>query len=152
MYSENDLVSARKQLRRRWLCLLLPSILLFALQVFYITQRNEPMTTALGIILVVLFIFAFELFVLPVQKYTRFVREVVTGPHHDVDGVFEQFDAETSLIDGVVFRGMHVTCLDDLGDPYDRLFYLDAQKPAPSLSKGQKVSITYHDRQIIALS
>ena len=61
---------------------------------------------------------------------------------------FRSLDADESLVAGVPYRAMHVECIDDHGDPYDRLFYWDICKPEPGYTDGTKLVITYHDREI----
>ena len=151
MYQEHELKDIRAQLQKRWILLIIPCVILLAAQIRFVIQRNQLATIVSGIILLSVFLFVFELLILPLIRYTRFLDEILHGPAHDVEGTYATLDHEESVIDGIPFRSMHFTCLDDQQEPYDRLFYLDSAKPIPGLHEGDKTIITYHDRFIVRL-
>ena len=151
MYQEAEMAAVNAQLRRRWILFLIPCLALLACQIFGIIHRNQILTSFAGAVLLAVFLFVFEMLILPLYRYRHFLHEMLYGPRHDIEGDYLSTESDDSVIEGVTFRGLHFTCLDDNQDPYDRLFYLDRTKPLPQLNEGQHVTVTFHDRQIVAI-
>lgn len=148
MYSQSDLDQLSADLRRRWIIYTIPAVLLLGTQIYSLTVRNEVLTIAAGILLCFWSIFYIGLNIVPVMRYRTHVNNMLHGITHSIHAVFQHFDADDSLVDGVNFRAMHIICKDDAGEDYERLFYWDLEKPLPAFQKGQALEIVYHDRQV----
>ena len=152
MYTSADSDAIRAQLRRRTLALLIPSAALLAAVVWFAAQRSEPLTVAFSIALGCLLLAGWGLAVRPVRVYAKYVDTMLNGRSHTVSGSFLSLDPDESEVEGVRCRAVRVLCVDDQQKPYERLFYADAQKPFPELRRDTPVTITYHDRQIVAIA
>lgn len=150
MYTESDLDALRRQISRRWITLLLPAAVFFALSLFFAIQRNEPLTVAFSLLCGALLIAGWGLAVKPVSAYARHVDAMLHGISHTIEADYLSLDADESMVDGNRFRAIRVTCVDDEDKPYERLFYWDAEKPLPAFEAGQRLSIRYHDKAVIS--
>ena len=148
MYTQSELDKLNVDLRKRWIIYAIPAVILLGLQVYSLIVRSEPMTIVLAVLLCFWSIFYISLQIVPLMRYRTHVQSVLHGITHTVRAVFQQFDSDDSLVDGVNYRAMHVLCQNENGDDYGRLFYWDLQKTMPAYEKGQALEITYHDREI----
>ena len=149
MYQEQELEVLEAQLKKRWLLTLIPIALLLAGIVVAIIQRNETAADVLSILLGSVLIFSWSMFLSPIRKYARYVDGMLHGRQREAEGDWKGIEEESSMVDGVRCHALYIVCLDDKQKPYDRLFYLDAEKPKPSFREGQRVRVTYHDRGVI---
>lgn len=148
MYTQNELDRLSADLRKRWILYAIPAVVLLGLQIYSLTVRKEALTITLAILVCFWSIFFISLQIVPVARYKTHITNMLHGITHSVQAVFQSFDADESLVDGVLFRAMHVTCKTESGEDYERLFYWDVEKPLPSFQEGQPLEIIYHDRQI----
>ncbi|MBQ8161737.1 MAG: hypothetical protein IJ083_13455 [Clostridia bacterium] len=151
MYRTEEIHQLSADIKKRWICLAVPLLLLLGIQIYSLTIRSEWLTDVTGVLLCVLFIFFFELTILPLIRYRRHVQDMLTGITHEIEGTFLSFDQEVSMVEGVRFRAMNVQCVDDLGKDYERMFYYDVEKPLPDFQNGDTLRIVYHDRQIASV-
>ncbi len=148
MYTEEEFRKLEGQIRARWICYAVPALIMLGFQIYSLIIRNEIMTTSLAILICFFSIFYIGTQIVPLIRYKTHMDNMLHGRTHTVDAVFRSLDADESLVAGVPYRAMHVECIDDHGDPYDRLFYWDICKPEPGYTDGTKLVITYHDREI----
>lgn len=149
MYTQQDLTDIRAQIKRRWLTLIpFAAVLLIAIIVFVIL-RQEPLTIAATILLGALLIAGYDLFIKPLRCYERMLNGVLNGPNHVMDdGAFAHLDEQISMVEGVAYYAMTVSCTDEKGKPAEHLYYLDAQKARPDFAVGTPLHIIYHDRTL----
>lgn len=152
MYTEQDLLSIRKQLKTRWSILGVIALVFIAGIVYSLIIRVEALTTGLTIALGVILILAFDLTLKPLHCYASLLDDLLHGLTRQLDCAYQSIDADISLVDGVKYYGMTVLQNDeDGGEAFERLLYWDAQKPIPQLQQGDKLHIVYHDRMIASL-
>ena len=148
MYSEEELTGLRRKIAgRRWM-ILVPAALLAAGAVTAAVLRQELLTEILTILTGVLLIFAWDLFLRPLRCYERHMNQMLHGRLHEVEGDWAGMEDEISLVEGVPFHPVTLACTDEAGKPYERLLYYDAEKERPAILRGQRVRVTYSDRQI----
>lgn len=153
MYTEQDLLSIRKQLKTRWTILGVVALLFIAAIVYSLIIRVEALTAGLTIAMGAILIFTFDLALKPLHCYAALLDNLLHGRTRELDCTYHSIDADISLVDGVKYYGMSVLQQDeDGGDPFERLLYWDAQKPIPQLNQGEKLHIVYHDRMIASLN
>lgn len=148
LYTEQDLVDVRAQQKKRWLLLALPCALLLAVIIAAVVLRLEVLADAATIIAGALLIAGWDLLIKPLHCYEIHINNVLHGMTHDLECEFAGFDPDESLVDGVRYHAMHVTCYDEKDKPYDRMFYFDTEKEQPAFEPGQRISITYHDHEV----
>lgn len=153
MYTEQDLLSVRKQEKTRWMILGGISLLFIAGIVYSLIIRMEPLTAGLSVVLGAIFIFVYDLTIKPLHCYSTLLRNLLYGRTRQLDCTFQSIDADISLVDGVKYYGMTLLQQDeDGGDPFERLLYWDAEQPIPQLQQGERLHIVYHDRMIASLT
>ncbi len=165
MYTNQELEQLRSQISKRWAVLLLPCLLCLFLIVLGFIRRGmvlqadydadvsslELLITVSGAVLGCLLISGWDLCIKPLRRYEVHMNAMLNGITHKVECQFRSVDQETSTVDGVVFYTMNVVCVDDEGEPYDRIFYWDAEKALPHWPEGQRLLVTFHDRQLAAV-
>lgn len=147
MYTEQELNDLNRQIKRRWLMMLLPLLLMLALIVTALIIRSELMADLATLLLGGLMIFSYETAIKPLLCYRRLLNGLLHGRNHELDCEYSRIDDEISLVEGVNYWAVTVIC-DDEKTPYERLFYLDAQKPRLQLAAGTPVHLVYHDRML----
>lgn len=152
MYTEQDLSAITAQLRKRWIIVGAICLVLLAGIVYSFIIRVEPVTSGLTVVLGAVLIFGYDMFIKPLHRYAIFLRNALHGRRHTVECTYQGMDADISLVDGVRYYSMSVLQQDDDGDPFERLFYWDAQRPLPQAQPGDKLRVTYHDRMVTDLS
>lgn len=153
MYTEQDLLSIRKQEKKRWTIVGVVALLFIAGIVYSLIIRSEALTAGLTIVLVAILIFVYDLTIKPLHCYATLLHNLLHGRTRQLDCTYHSIDADLSLVDGVKYYGMTVLQQDeDGGDPFERLLYWDAEKPIPQLQQGDQLHIVYHDRMIASLT
>ena len=147
MYTEQELNDLNRQIKRRWLMMLLPLLLMLALIVTALIIRSELMADLATLLLGGLMILSYETAIKPLLCYRRLLNGLLHGRNHELDCEYSRIDDEISLVEGVNYWAVTVIC-DDEKTPYERLFYLDAQKPRLQLAAGTPVHLVYHDRML----
>lgn len=152
MYTEQDLTNIRAQQKKRWLILMLPCLILLAAIVYSLTIRLEWLTAAATVVMGILLLFCYEMFIRPLHRYEIHLDNCLHGRTRELDCTYQSIDADLSLVDGVKYYAMSLLQLDDDGEPFERMLYWDAEKPAPALNSGDQLHIVYHDRMIAQLT
>lgn len=145
IYSIEDLNAIRSQIKRRWLAVAIPCVLLLAGIVVSLVFRIEMITTACTILLGVILIFCWDLLIKPLSCYRKHLENVLFGRVHEAKLPFVFLSEEINMVDGVACRMMTCQDIDAKGRPYDRLFYLDAEKSCPEFKEGEMVLVLHHD-------
>lgn len=154
MYQQNDLTLITRQIRRRLYILLIPCALLLAGIVVSVLPgiRLEWLTIVLTITLGAVLIFCDGLFIAPLRAYRRHLDSALHGRTRQLEGIFKSVETVSCLKDGVTFYPMIVSAGDPDDEEDDRLFYFDAEKAFPPLKAGDRISLTYHDKAVVALT
>lgn len=148
MYTEAEYSAIRAQLKKRLFLLLAPSAALFVCAVWALARRQQPLAIAAAMICGIALIFFTEMTIRPLWAYRRHLDAMLHGITHEERCVFRSFEPDVSMVEGVSFRTMNVTCVDDQGKPYERFFYYDCEKPLPEWTEGTPIRVTYHDRSV----
>ncbi|MGN0794397.1 MAG: hypothetical protein ACI4MG_08020 [Aristaeellaceae bacterium] len=144
LYTESDLSSICRQIRKRWRIVCIPCLLLLGILIWSLTQRLEWITTACTILIGGLLIAVFDLAIRPLNCYRKHLDNVLHGRIHAVTLPFVSISEDVNLVDGVAYRSMTCLDVDGKGRPYDRLFYFDAQKQFPDYQEGDQLLIRHH--------
>lgn len=152
MYTEQDLIAIRAQQKKRWIYLTIPCLVLLAVIVYSLTVRIQWLTIGATILLGTLFLFIYEMTIKPLHCYEIHLSNALHGRKRELDCTYHSIDADLSVVDGVNYYAMTVLQPDEKGDPFERMLYWDALKPAPALKPGDKLHIIYHDRMVAQLT
>ncbi len=152
MYSETDLDALHTQLKRRKKILFALLALFLAGIVCSLVFRIEALTAGLTIAGGILAIAVYDLALRPIKCYITHVDNMLHGRTREIDGIFRSLSDEVSLVDGVSYHAMTLEVPDDKGNPTERLFYFDVQKPFPAYQSGEILHVVYHDREVASLA
>ena len=148
MYTQEDLISIRRQKRDRWLKLMIPGVILLAGIVVSLIVRIEWLTTTLSCILGCIILFTYEMLIKPLYCYEKHLDGCINGRRHELEGTFIGMEEDVSVVDGVRYRGLTV-CDDNPETNYERLFYFDLEKSFPDVKEGDKVHVVYHGHELV---
>lgn len=152
MYTEQDLTAIRAQQKKRWGILAVPCLILVAVIVYSLFTRIEWLTSSATVLLGVLLIFFYEMTIRPLHCYEVHLFNCLHGRTRELDCTYHSIDADLSVVDGVKYYAMTLLQSDEKGDPFERMLYWDAQKPAPGFQPGDKLHVVYHDRMIAQIA
>ena len=149
LYSEKDFQQISGQLKKRYLLLGGVLAVLLAAFVVSMTVRIEWLSIVLFILSGAAAVFVIELFCLPLHRYRKLLLSALTGRTHTETLEYKETEAESSLVDGVLCRGLIF-----LGDPdrhgaREQRFYWDEELPLPAFTPGESVTLKYTGRNII---
>lgn len=148
MYTEQDFVDIRAQVRRRSIVLSLPTVVLLAGVIVSFIYRIRWLTMGLTILLGVFAIFSYGLLLYPVIAYSRHLDDVLHGRVRSLTGAFKEMEESPVVREGVYYYPMMLS-VGDMEDPEDdRLFYYDANLPRPDWKKGETLTVTAHDKSL----
>lgn len=145
LYNEADYSAITAQMRKRWLIIGIPCIILAAVLVASLFVRLEWLTTACTIIIGILLIAGYDLFIKPLRCYSLHLKNCLHGRTRDCELPFIGLSENIDLVEGVRFRQLLVSDSDAKGRPYERLFYFDAEKTFPDVKEGDLLRIVHHD-------
>lgn len=159
MYTQTDLVNINKQLQKRWLVTLVPSIavLAAAIAIFVYGQLNRSdvlwmLTSALTIVGGGYFLFLFGVYVRPALAYRKHLNYMLNGRKRETTGVFKFFSEDVVVREGLEVHAMLVN-VGEKDDPEDdRLFYFDVYKPAPEMALGERITVVSNDKMVSAIT
>ncbi|MBQ2954117.1 MAG: hypothetical protein IJE07_11360 [Clostridia bacterium] len=145
LYTAGDMAAITRQIRSRWLCLGIPCLLLLVGVVVSFIFRVEAITTVCTILMGVLLIFFWDLYIKPLCCYRKHLDSVMNGITHEAVLPFVSLSEDVNMVDGVACHALTCMDTDAKGRPYERLFYLDAQKTCPEFSEGETIRVIHHD-------
>ncbi|MGI6725777.1 MAG: hypothetical protein ACOX62_06215 [Christensenellales bacterium] len=150
MYTQDDIDSLGKQLRKRVLVWLIPETMLLAVIVFSFTRRMEWLTGLSLALLSMLLMFSLSMSIFPVKRYQRFLYNAVKGRNR-VDLVhFASMDTELVYREGVRFYPVTMRA-DTLKEEYEeRQYYWDANLALPDWQQDEFLRLTSHEKMITA--
>lgn len=154
MYTQHDLEQLNARIRKRWILLMIPVLILLAATIFSIVMHFNRETSYHWIaylslsLIACLILFVDGMCIAPLRAYRRHINSILHGRTHLAKGFFKSIDQTKCMRDNVCFYPMLISVdkLDNEED--DRLFYFDVQMPFPALAVGDAVTITAHDKNV----
>ena len=113
-------------------------------------NRPELWTTLAVIFTGGITVFLYDLLIHPLKAYARHLENALHGRSHEATVIFDHFNEETSVVDGVSFRDLIFLGEADKHGDRDRMFYWDQEIPLPDFTRGQEITLQYYDRFITA--
>ena len=142
MYSEADYENNRKQkqqaLLMTGLCAL-PGLIAGAAGALI---RNQILCIAGLLAGFAVVIFLFDLRVMPVLRYGRYLREIKRGLSHRTAGALVRIGSDPVYTDGVWFFELILNVYEDLSEEGERRFLLDCSRKVPQELMGKDVALT----------
>lgn len=148
MYTEQDYADIRAQIKRRFLVLGIPAVLLLAGVVVSFVFRIRWLTMTLSVLLGAWCIFGYSMLLYPVIAYGRHLDEVLHGRVRSATGAFKEMEPQAVMRDGVQYYPMMISVGDMENPEDDRLFYYDANLPRPDWKQGDMITVTAHDKAV----
>lgn len=145
IYSPEDVSAVKEQIRRRWLAVGAPCVVLLAVLIVSLVLRVEAVTTVSTILIGTILIFCWDMFIKPLSCYRKYLESVLYGRTHEAVLPFIALSEDVNVVDGVPCRSLTCQDVDAKGRPYERLFYFDAQKTFPAFEQGDMLRVTHHD-------
>ena len=150
LYTEQAFQEIHAQKRRRLMLLYVVSALLLALVVYSAVIRVQWLTMAAVILLGALVIFAVDLLILPIHRYEKLMRAALSGRTHTETLEYARLEPDISMVDGVPCRSLVFLGSPDKHGTRDQMYYWDESKPLPSFREGDRVTLRYTGKNIIA--
>ena len=148
MYTEQDYEDICSQVKRRWMALGVPALVLLGLVIVTFVFRIKWLTMALSVLLGAYCIFCYGMLLSPVIAYRKHLDEVLHGKVRSTTGAFKEMETQAVMRDGVKYYPMLIS-VGDMEDPEDdRLFYYDANLPRPEWKIGEMLTVTAHDKSL----
>ena len=149
LYSEKDFQQVSAQLKKRFLLLGLVLAVLLALFIFSVINRTEWLSMITFFLFFAVLVFVIELFCMPLFRYRKLILSALTGRTHTETLVYDHEEAETSLVDGVVCKGLIFLGEPDKHGTREQRYYWDNERPLPSFASGSQVTLKYTGKNII---
>ena len=149
LYSEKDIQQISAQLKKRYL--LMGCIMAVFLAVFIVSMilRVEWLSMVSFVLFCAVAVFVTELFCVPLHRYKKLITSALTGRTHTETLEYEKTEDDSSVVDGVLCRGMIFLGAPDKHGAREQRFYWDAELPLPAFTPGDQVTLKYTGRNII---
>ncbi len=148
IYTEADYTAITQQLKKRWLCLAIPCVLLLAVVIYSLCIRLEWLTSAATVIIGVILIAGYDFAIKPLRCYQRHLNHCLHGRTTSCELPFIRLSENVDVVDGVRYRQMLCADVDGKGRPYERLFYFDADKAFPAAKEGDMLHIDSYELSV----
>ena len=145
LYCEADYTAVTAQIRKRWLVVSIPCILLLSALVASLCVRLEWLTSISTFLIGAILIGGYDLFIKPLCCYATHLKNSLHGRTRECELPFIRLSENIDLVDGVRYHELMVSDIDGKGRPYERLFYFDAEKTFPAVKEGDMLRIVHHD-------
>ena len=149
LYSEKDLQQISGQLKKRYMTIGCVLAVILAVFVFSMIIRMEWLSIVSFILLFAGAVFAVDLFCLPLHRYRKLITGALTGRTHTEELEYEKTEDDTSVVDGVLCRGLIFLGSPDKHGIREQRFYWDEELPRPDFTPGIQVTLKYTGRNII---
>lgn len=149
MYTQSDFDNAHKQKKLRLVLLIAMGAAFLAAMFVFNSLRIQVLSIACAAVGFVLCYFVWSFKVGPWVKYDRHLKEIQEGQKRTVECEVLYFTPETRMMDGVEVNELVVTVGCEEED--ERLYYWDADKPAPQVKEGDRVQITSYGNFVVEL-
>lgn len=94
-------------------------------------------------------IFIFDLKLMPVLRYGRFLREIASGISHTTAGTLVRLGSDPVYTDGVWFYELILNVYEDLSEEGERRFLLDCAKMVSQALVGRDVALVSHGNFVL---
>ena len=148
LYTEAELVSLERQLRRDRLILLVSAGVFAAGALTAFLLRAQVCTVLLTILAGVVLLAGNDLVLRPLRAEIVLVQGALGERVHPLTATVTRL-GEPALIDDVRAHGVLLSETADTED--ERLLYLDDSRQAAALRPGDRVRLLYHGRMIVSL-
>ena len=148
-YSEEDKKTNGVRAKREALLVLLCALPFLAVAAAGFVLRIEPLCMAGAILWGGVMILLFDLRLLPVLRYGRFLREISTGLTRRTAGTIVRLGEDPIYEEGVWMRECILNIYEDMSEEGERRFLLDCSKTFPEELIGQDVALTSHGNAVL---
>lgn len=150
VYTQDDLLSIKRQKTKRMVLVAIPAVLLFAGVIVSFIFRVKYVTMGLSVVLGAYIIFFYELFVAPVAAYQKHIDNALNGRTRSLTGAFKEMESTAVMREGVRYYPLLLNVGDMDSPEDDRLFYYDCNLPLPEWKTGDLLTVTAHDKAMTA--
>ena len=157
MYTQQDYLNNRAQLKRRLIAVSLPVAVFIAGIVVTLMVRTkdfslEWLTSLLTILGGGLCIFCYSMYIGPVIAYGRHLTYILEGRLREATGYLVSFEEDTVIRDGVEYHAMMVNVGERNDEEDNRLFYYDANREWGNIPIGGRVHVVAHDKAVATIN
>ena len=149
LYSSNDLQQISSQLKKRYLLLGCVLAVILAAFIWSMIIRVEWLSMTLFILFFAAAVFVIEMFCRPLHRYQKLIVSALTGRTHIETLEYEKAEEDTSVVEGVLCRGLIFLGNPDKHGVREQRFYWDEELPLPAFTPGSQVTLKYTGRNII---
>lgn len=150
-YQAEDCEKNRRKVKHEVKMMLLCVLPCLALGAAGFAVRNEILAIIGFAAACALVIFLWDLRLMPVIRYGRYLDEIMGGLCHDTVGCVMSFGKEPVYESGVNFREMIINVYEDLSVEGERRFLLEYTREVPEELIGQNVKVTSHGNYVMGL-
>lgn len=150
-YTKKMLEENQTRLWREIVRMLLATLPFLALCAAGFVMRSQAVCTAGLILACAAVIFVGDLFVAPVVRYGRFLRDLFSGLTRKTAGTLVRVGADDVYENGVNFREMIVNIYEDMAPEGERRFLIEPAMPFDAALIGRDVAVTSHDKVVLAV-
>ena len=148
LYSEKDIEQITSQLKKRYILLGCVLAVILASFIASMTVRIEWLSMVLFILFCAVAVFVIEMFCVPLHRYKKLIVSALRGRTHTETLEYEKAEDDTSVVDGVLCRGLLFLGSPDKHGTREQRFYWDEEIPLPAFVPGSQVTLKYTGRNI----
>ena len=138
-------------LRREIIKMLLAALPFLAVCVVGFAARNQTVCTIGLVLACAAVIFVGDLFVAPVVRYGKFLRDLFSGLTRKTAGTLVRVGEDDIYENGVIFHEMIVNIYEDMTPEGERRFLIEPAMPLDTALIGRDVAVTSHDKVVLAV-
>lgn len=150
-YQAEDCEKNRRKMKREIWIMLLCGLPCFVVGTAGFVVRNEALAIIGFAAACISAIFLWDLRLMPVIRYGRYLDEIMGGLCHDTVGCVMSFGKEPVYESGVNFREMIINVYEDLSVEGERRFLMEYTREVPEALIGQNVKVTSHGSYVMGL-
>lgn len=148
IYTEADYTAISQQLKKRWLTLTIPCVLLLAVVIVSLCIRLEWLTSTATVLIGVILIAGYDFAIKPLRCYQRHLNHCLHGRTSSCELPFIRLSENVDVVEGVHCRQLLCADVDGKGRPYERLFYFDVEKEFPACQEGEILHIDHYELNV----
>lgn len=141
-YTEKKLEDNQICLRREIIKMLLAALPFLAVCVVGFAARNQTVCTIGLVLACAAVIFVGDLFVAPVVRYGKFLRDLFSGLTRKTAGTLVRVGEDDIYENGVIFHEMIVNIYEDMTPEGERRFLIEPAMPLDTALIGRDVAVT----------
>ena len=150
LYSEKDIQQISAQLKKRYIIIFIVFALFLALVIWSFIVRIQWLSMVGVFLAGVTLVFGIDLFRLPLHRYRKLMISALSGRTHTDTFEFKESEADISVVDGISCRSLIFLGEPDKHGSREQRFYWDAEHPLPDFQTGDRITLKYTGRNIIA--